>query len=68
MCLSIITQSHVYKYEADVFYPAEFLLLTNQVHALADRANDCGQVQNMTIRQCHAITTRASTSFQTGIE
>ena len=31
--------------------PAEFLLLTNQAHARADRANNCGQVQNMTIRQ-----------------
>ena len=49
-------------------YPAEFLLLTNQAHARADRANDYGQVQNMTIRQCHAITTRASTRFQAGIE
>ena len=31
--------------------PAEFLLLTNQAHARADRAHNCGQVQNMTIRQ-----------------
>ena len=34
-------------------YPAKFLLLTNQAHALADRANDCGQAQNMTMPRHH---------------
>ena len=34
-------------------YPFEFLLLTNQAHALADQANDREQAQNMTMPRHH---------------